>query len=350
MPSPPRSSLLLTLGVLALSALAPAPALAQCRATCAANELLDANGCCVTSPGFRARGPDEDRARLERPRHGRWSQRIQAHHLSAQLEQADEARLLSEASQSSDRSGLYWTLFMSLEHRLLDGAAACAREEDIGRARECLRGLDPIQRARVTLLSEAIPHWVEQSEAEVEWRGRELYYAAIGELAVGLEERGLTRLDSILNLDASDPYVAWALASLGDHFFLRGDYTLAEPMYLKARQFTSSSVGIYATHMSGWCVASRGKTDQAMKLMLSAYDSGSRSERMHTRPLFVGAMRADITWVYAHVGSAEGARAFYTALGVPEPLLDRQLDKLIRAYEEVGRKPEAKALRGLQKR
>lgn len=318
---------------------------AECRTTCAANELLDARGCCVASPGFRAGDAKATSAGVERPGHGRWSQRLQAHHLSAQLEQVDEAKLLSEAKDAEDRSGLYWTLFMSLEHRLLEGAAACSREADLDKASECLRGLDPIQRARVALLSEAIPHWIEQSESGPAWRGRDLYYAAIGELAVGLEERGLARLNDILDLDASDPYVAWALASLGDHFFLRGDYVLAEPMYLKARQFTSSSVGIYATHMSGWCVASRGKTDQAMKLMLSAFERGARSERMHTRSLFVGGMRADITWVYAHVGSAEGARAFYTALGVPEPLLDRQLIKLLGVYEEIGRKPEADALR-----
>ena len=355
-----RTLRLLTLtALLGLACSAPSLAHAQqpsCRTRCEPRELQDPYGCCVPSPtqsSALALPPE-----LSSPSSPATT--LRSYHLSAQAQALPErAELLEqlgalrgdEALEAAEaRAEKAWALLMVLEEELLATSHACTGESWEGAELErCLGSAAPTLGQRSALLEVAVPAWeaLAARDPQPEWRAQTRYYLATGLMMQGEHKRAVELLSALMQPEDAGPYGRLAMLGLADYFFERGSMELAIPLYLRAQsQQESAAMSAYGAYMEGWARAQTGDIELAMRALLRALDTTQRSPTMQARASLARALHADITLMYAHVGTPQNAGAFYEAVGVPRALLSVFLLRLGRAYEGLGKREEAIELYG----
>ena|GEM_PF-4312229 len=362
---PGPSGHLHVIGALALTLLplitAPRQATAQdrCRTRCEANEMQDANGCCVRAPSARMtsdRPPDVASAPSKRARE---AVLFQAYHLSGELSQERErddliAALVALKGDDSlealeERSALAWAILLSMDQEVLQLDQACMQSSHSATEySECAKNLEGARSQRVAFLKLALPTWkalIEQSP-DAPWRTQTRYYLGVATLLSGEEVAGVEILSELLSgASDDDPYKLFTALALADHLQVKGKFTQARALYLKAQlQNRSPGVKAYGAYMEGWCLASEGDLEGAMRAMLLGFKRARSHSWIQSRKSLTTAISTDITLLYAYAGQPANALQFYEALGVPGALLPVELMRLARRYEMLGKTEEAKLL------
>lgn len=321
--------------------------------------MQDANGCCVRAPSARItsdRPPDPTRAPNQR---GRESLMFQAYHLSGELA-ADEDRaqligklaaLKGEESLEAleERGELAWAILLSMDQEVLQLEQACMQSShSVAEYRECAKNLEGSREQRAAFLKLAIPTWSALIERAPDtlWRAQTRYYLGVAMLLSGEEARGVELLSALLSsAPDEEPYKLFAMLTLADHLQVKGKFTQARALYLKAQlQKQSAGAKAYSAYMEGWCLASEGDLEGAMRAMLMGFKRARGNSFIQNRKSLTTAISTDITLIYAYAGQPASALQFYEALGVPSALLPVELMRLARRYEMLGKREEASVL------
>ena len=351
------------------------PSFAQesCRTRCDIDEMKDADGCCVRAPSARTRSNTPPKVTPEPGESSTSAVMFQSYHLSGELSDERSRDALIGALGAlkgkdsiealEERASLAWAILLSMEQEMLQLSQACMQSSHSkAEFQECAKHLEGARAQRATFLTLAMPTWraLIERAPETMWRAQTRYYLAIATMlsltptsTPEQEAAGLAMLGELLSKkkesDGDDPYRVLAMLAIADHLQAKGKYTQARALYLKAQlQKNSRAVQAYGAYMEGWCLASEGDLEGAMRAMLLGYKrAGATSpaaSSIESRKALTTALGMDITLIYAYAGQPANALQFYEALGIPAALLPIELMRLARRYEMLGKIDEARLL------
>lgn len=293
---------------------------------CAAHQIEDVAGCCVSSPGYQ----DSDATRV------RWSARQQAHHLtvvgSIEPEVEDPTDTLSERGERA------WRELVGVELELIGRAQPCQRLLRQSEVELCLKALEPLHQQREAVLMRGLERWELMATKAPEQPSRDQgsYYAAIGLLATRQDKEAVKHLKALSQRAQETPYGAWAVASMADFFYGEGAYAIARPMYLRVGTMQAPGLTAYAGLMSAWCAASTGQAQEAFRELLDVPRQLKNRglERQVNGELLWREVFKDLAVIYAYVGAPEASPALMEQLKV-EP--EASAAWMLRLGQEYGR-------------
>lgn len=315
--------------VVLIANIAQVMAQGQCarKPPCAAHQVEDVAGCCVSSPGYQA----NDAKRV------RWSARQQAHHLtvvgSVEPEQEDGGE-----SSLSERGERAWRELVGVELELIKRAQPCQRLLRQGEVDTCLEGLEPLHQQREAVLTRGLERWEQMATEAPDQASRDqgAYYAAIGLFATRQDKEAVKHLKALSKRAQETPYGAWAVASMADFFYGEGAYAIARPMYLRVGTMQAPGLTAYAGLMSAWCAASTGQAQEAFRELLDVPRQLKNRgiDRQVNGELLWREVFKDLAVMYAYVGAPAQAPALMEQLKV-EP--EASAAWLLRLGQEYGR-------------
>lgn len=176
--------------------------------------------------------------------------------------------------------------------------------------------------------------------------GRLLFFEAAAHAALGRAEQATSAVNALLQSERDSSYTPFGMALLGDLAFASGAHMTALRMFHRAEQM-GGPVEAYALYMKGWCYAERGDPVAGMQQLIKSHVALRKpmGARVQGRGLLISSLYQDMVTLYAVIGRADQAAAFWRELGLSGAQRRALLTMLASRYASAGDEASAKLAR-----